>query len=77
MFYNKKVGKLKNLQGSYLIGPKRTFYKKKIVATSLKKLVPRMLSHRETVRTSKIWQKTKENNRHFFENWPRSYKVLI
>jgi hypothetical protein len=33
-----------------------------------KNLVPRMLSHRENVRTSKFWRKSKENNRNFFEN---------
>ncbi len=35
--------------------------------TSQQTLVPRMLSHRENVRTSKFWQKTKERNRIFFK----------
>jgi hypothetical protein len=41
--------------------------KKKIFWISLKKkLVPRMLSHRGNVRTSKFWQKSKEKKRNFF-----------
>ncbi len=45
---------------------------------SLKKnLVPRMLSHRVNVRTSKFWRKSKETRRNFFENLPRAYKDLI
>ncbi len=40
---------------------------KKIFWISLKKnLVPRMLSHRGNVRTSKFWQKSKEKKRNFF-----------
>jgi hypothetical protein len=31
-----------------------------------KNLVPRMLSHRGNVRTSKFWQKSKEKKRNFF-----------
>jgi hypothetical protein len=42
-----------------------------------KNLAPRMLNHRENVRTSKFWQKSKEKNQNFFENRPREYKVLI
>ncbi len=45
---------------------------------SLKKnLVPRMLSHRGNVRTSKFWRKSKEKKRIFFENLRRTYKDLI
>ncbi len=42
-----------------------------------KNLVPRMLSHREHVRTSKFWRKSKEKKQKFFENLPRAYKDLI
>jgi hypothetical protein len=42
-----------------------------------KNLVPRMLSYRENVRTSKFWQKSKERSEVFFENLPRAYKDLI
>ena len=42
-----------------------------------KKLVPRMLSHRGNVRTSKFWRKSKEKKRNFFENLRRAYKDLI
>jgi hypothetical protein len=43
-----------------------------------KNLVPRMLSHRENVRTSKVWRKSKLQKRIFFlENLPRAYKDLI
>ena len=52
--------------------------KKKIFWISLKKnLVPRMLSHRGNVRTSKFWRKLKEKKRNFFENLQRAYKDLI
>jgi hypothetical protein len=45
---------------------------------SLKKnLVPRMLSHRGNVRTSKFWRKSKEKKRIFFENLRRVCKDLI
>ncbi len=36
-----------------------------------------MLSHRENVRTSKFWRKSKEKKQIFFENLPREYKDLI
>jgi hypothetical protein len=42
-----------------------------------KNLVPRMLSHRGNVRTSKFWRKSKEKKRIFFENLRRAYKGLI
>ncbi len=49
---------------------KRTIVKileKKFFWISLKKnLVPRMLSHRVNVRTSKFWRKSKETKRNFF-----------
>ncbi len=51
---------------------------KKFFWISLKKnFVPRMLSHRVNVRTSKFWRKSKETKRNFFENLPRAYKDLI
>jgi hypothetical protein len=41
--------------------------KKKIFWLSLQKnLIPRMLSHRENVQTSKFWRKSKEKKRNFF-----------
>ncbi len=40
--------------------------KKNILIAHQKNFVPRMLSHRENVLTSKFWQKSKENNRNFF-----------
>ncbi len=41
--------------------------KKKMFWISLKKnLVPRMLSHRGNIRTSKFWRKSKEKRRNFF-----------
>jgi hypothetical protein len=40
--------------------------KKNFLIAHQKKLVPRMLSHRENVRTSKFWQKSKEKNRNLF-----------
>ncbi len=40
--------------------------KKKSFDSSPKNLVPRLLSYRENVRTSKFWQKSKEKNRIFF-----------
>jgi hypothetical protein len=51
--------------------------KKKFLDISPKNLLPRMLSHRENVRTSKFWRKSKEKKRNFFENLPREYKDLI
>jgi hypothetical protein len=51
---------------------------KNFVGISLKKnLVPRMLSHRVNVRTSKFWQKSNETKQNFFENLPRACKDLI
>jgi hypothetical protein len=53
--------------GTYLIGAKWTFWKKKFFFGYFsEKLVPHMLSHRETVRTSKLWQKSKEKKRNIF-----------
>ncbi len=50
----------------------------KIVWISLKKIWFRvMLSHRENVRTSKFWQKSKEKKLNFVRNSPRAYKDLI
>ncbi len=40
--------------------------KKKIWDSSSKNLVPRMLSHRGNVRTSKFWRKLKEKKGNFF-----------
>ncbi len=40
--------------------------KKKFLDISKKKLVPRMLSHRGNVRTSKFWRKSKKKKRNFF-----------
>ncbi len=46
--------------------------KKKNVWISLKKnLVPRMLSHRGNVRTSKFWQKSKEKKQNFFRQFTK------
>jgi hypothetical protein len=53
--------------------------KQKIFWISLQKnLVPRMLSPRENVRTSKFWRKNRRKRSEiFFENLPRAYKDLI
>ncbi len=51
--------------------------KKNFGYLSKKYLVPRMLSHRENVQTSKFWRKSKEKKQIFFENLPREYKELI
>jgi hypothetical protein len=44
-------------------------------------LVPRMLSHRENVRTSKFWQKSKEKNRNFFrklaKDIEKKFKIIL
>ncbi len=40
--------------------------KKKFFGYLSKNLVPRMLSHRGNVRTSKFWRKSKEKKRNFF-----------
>ncbi len=46
--------------------------KKKIFWISLKKnLVPRLLSHRGNVRTSKFWRKSKEKKRNFFRKFTK------
>jgi hypothetical protein len=46
--------------------------KKKNFWISLKKnLVPRMLSHRVNVRTSKFWRKSKETKRNFFRKFTK------
>jgi hypothetical protein len=46
--------------------------KKKNFWISLKKnLVPRMLSHRGNVRTSKFWRKSKEKKRNFFRKFTK------
>ncbi len=44
---------------------------------SKKNLVPRMLSHRGNVRTSKFWRKSKEKKQKNFANLRRAYKDLI
>jgi hypothetical protein len=38
---------------------------------SKKNLVPRMLSHRGNVRTSKFWQKSKEKKQNFFQKFTK------
>jgi hypothetical protein len=44
----------------------------KIFGISLNKnLVPRMLSHRGNVRTSKFWRKSKEKKRNFFRKFTK------
>ncbi len=46
--------------------------KKKNFGISLKKnSVPRMLSHRGNVRTSKFWRKSKEKKRNFFRKFTK------
>jgi hypothetical protein len=44
---------------------------KKILDISPKNLVPRMLSHRGYVRTSKFWRKSKEKKRNFFQKFTK------
>ncbi len=56
--------------GAHLIGPKWTL-KKNFWDISPKKLVPRMLSHRENVRTSKFWRKSNEEKRNFFRKFTK------
>jgi hypothetical protein len=47
--------------------------KKKIfLDTSQKNLVPRMLSHRVNVRTSKFWRKSKETKQNLFRKFTKS-----
>ncbi len=62
---------LKNRLGTYLIGPKWRFWRKKILDISQKNLVLRMLSHRGNVRTSKFWRKSKEKKRNFFRKFTK------
>jgi hypothetical protein len=45
--------------------------KKNFLDISKKKLVPRMLSHRGNVRTSKFWRKSKEKKRIFFRKFTK------
>jgi hypothetical protein len=45
--------------------------KKKIWIAHQKKLVPRMLSHRKTVRTSKFWRKSTEKKLNCFRNFTK------
>jgi hypothetical protein len=45
--------------------------KKKFLDVSQKNLVPHMLSHRGNVRTSKLWQKSKEKKRNFFRKFTK------
>ncbi len=47
--------------------------KEKFVGISLKKnLVPRMLSNRGNVRTSKFWRKSKQKKRNFFRKFTKA-----
>ncbi len=68
-FRLQKIQILKNLLGTYLIGPKWRFWKTKFLDISQKNLVPRILSHRG--RTSKFWRKSKENKRIFFRKFTK------
>ncbi len=43
----------------------------KFLDISQKNLVPRMLSHRVNVRTSKFWRKSKETKRNFFRKFTK------
>ncbi len=65
-----KILTIKNLNFEKRSPSNRTpvnILKKKNFWISLQKnKVPRMLSHRENVRTSKFWQKSKEEKRNFF-----------
>ena len=45
--------------------------KKKFLISLKKNLVPRMLSHRDNVRTSKFWRKSKEKKRNFFRKFTK------
>jgi hypothetical protein len=57
---------------------KVNFLKKNLFWISLQKnLVPRMLSHRENVRTSTFWRKSKEKKGNFYQKFTRAYKDLI
>ncbi len=75
-FWPKIIENLKNRLGTHLIRSKWKFEIFLNIAYQ-KNWVPRMLSHRENVRTWKFWQKSKVKIKFFFENWPRAYKVLI
>ncbi len=65
-FWPKIIENLKSRLGTHLKGPKWEFWTKTFFDSSPKNLVPRMLSHRENVQTSKFWQKSKEKNQIFF-----------
>jgi hypothetical protein len=55
---------------------KVNFLKNKIFWISLQtNLVPRMLSHRENVRTSKFWRKSKEKKRFFSKIYQEHIKI--
>ncbi len=69
-----KIKILKNRLGTYLIGPKWRFWKKIFWVSLKKNLVPRMLSHRGNVRTSKFWRKSKEKKRNFFRRFTKGIK---
>ena len=49
----------------------KIFEKKNFWISLKKNLVPRMLSHRGNVRTSKFWQKSKEKKRIFFRKFTK------
>ncbi len=55
-------------------GTKVNFMKKKFLGYLQNKLVPCMLSHRENVRTSKFWQKSKEKKLIFLKQFTRGIK---
>jgi hypothetical protein len=48
---------------------KVNFLEKKFLGHLTKK--PRMLSHRENVRTSKFWRKSKDKKRNFFQKFTK------
>jgi hypothetical protein len=48
--------------------------KKNVLDSSSNKFIPRMLSHRGNVRTSKFWQKSKEKNPIFFRKFTKDIK---
>jgi hypothetical protein len=52
----------KNRLGTNLMEPSEDFEKINFWIAHQKNLVPRMLSHRGNVRTSKFWRKSKEKN---------------
>ena len=47
------------------------FEKQKVLDIAQKNLVPRMLSHRGNVRTSKFWRKSKEKKQNFFQKFTK------